>query len=68
MFRQGPDFLLRDKRLLELSEFEITRVNCILQQKKCCIKFTFLCSLEMLHYNFASVILCLIDTEGLDWT
>ena len=29
MFRQGQDFSLRDKRLFEISEVEITRVNCI---------------------------------------
>ena len=28
MFRQGQDFHF-DKRLFEISEFEITRVNCI---------------------------------------
>ena len=28
MFRQGPDFSLRDKRLFEIREFEIARVNC----------------------------------------
>ena len=28
MFRQGPDFH-RDKRLFEISEVEIARVNCI---------------------------------------
>ena len=28
MLKQGPDFSLRDKRLFELNEFEITRVDC----------------------------------------
>ena len=29
MFKQGPDFSLRDKRLFEITEVEITRVACI---------------------------------------
>ena len=28
IFRQGPDFSLRDKQLFEISEIEIARVNC----------------------------------------
>ena len=36
MFRQGPDFSLRDKRLFELNEFEIARVNCIYFSQKIC--------------------------------
>ena len=30
MFMQGPIFSLRDKQLFEISEVEITRVNCML--------------------------------------
>ena len=30
MFKQGQDLSLRDKRLFEISKFEITRVNCII--------------------------------------
>ena len=29
MFRQGPNFSLRVKPLFEISEVEITRVNCM---------------------------------------
>ena len=32
MYRQGPDFL-RDKRLFEISEVEIARVNCTCTQQ-----------------------------------
>ena len=30
MFKQGPDFYFRDKRLFEISEVEITIVDCIM--------------------------------------
>ena len=30
MLKQGPDFSLRDKRLFEISEVKITRVDCSL--------------------------------------
>ena len=29
-FKHGPDFSLRDKRLFEITEIEITRVDCII--------------------------------------
>ena len=32
MSLQGPDFFLRDKRLFEITEVEITRVDCTLEQ------------------------------------
>ena len=31
LFYAGTRFLLRDKRLFEISEVEITRVNCIIK-------------------------------------
>ena len=30
MLKQGSDFLLGDKRLFEITEVEITRVDCLL--------------------------------------
>ena len=34
MLKQGPDFSLRDKRLFEISEVEITRVDCMFSPHK----------------------------------
>ena len=30
MLKQGPDFLFEDKRLFEITEVEMTRVDCML--------------------------------------
>ena len=39
--KTGTRFSLRDKRLFEISEFEITRVDCIFKTKSCFTSATF---------------------------
>ena len=53
MFRQRPDFLLRDKRLFKLSKVEITGVNCIPYISTCFISTTVIANQkETSHLEF----------------